>query len=108
MTEKLRKQLDQIDEWLTEEGGAQLWDVLTALRGPDNSEDRYLKFLTTNHIRTTAFPKLAQQYWHGDAHFGTAAQRVHLTVHGEFPSTTNTDVSHFGVHITNAARALTK
>lgn len=55
----LREALDQIDAILASDdnelSGA-LWDVLTALRGPDNgSED--LKFRTTVYIRSAAFPK---------------------------------------------------
>lgn len=59
MNKKLRKQLDVIQEMLKEEGGDRLWDVLSALRGPDNADLGSLtKNETTSYIRAAAFPKL--------------------------------------------------
>lgn len=54
---RLRAQLDQIDQWLTEPGGGALWDVLSALRGPD--DESISKGTTTIPIRVAAFPKMA-------------------------------------------------
>lgn len=58
-----REMLDAIDAFLaahTIDGeGGKLWDVLTALRGPDN-EDVELKLTTTAPIRRAAFPKLQE------------------------------------------------
>lgn len=56
---KLRAILDQIDDVLAgddTETSVQLWDVLSALRGPDY---RGNKDATTNYIRHAAFPKMA-------------------------------------------------
>ena len=56
--------LNEIDEYLAyNEGAKKLWDVLTALRGPDN-ENSYaangMKNATTAVIRFTALPKTAR------------------------------------------------
>lgn len=58
---EVRKILDQIDEiFVTQPHYAQqLWDILTALRGPD-SGDEYLKVHTTAFIRGLAFPRWAE------------------------------------------------
>lgn len=59
--EKLREVLNSIDEmlskgWDSSSAGHKLWDILSALRGPDNGEDS-LKYATTGIIRRKAFPK---------------------------------------------------
>src|SRR6202795_2723164 len=51
----LRGALDLIVLLLRTEYGADLWNVLTALRGPD-SRDRRLKYATTGVLRKAAFP----------------------------------------------------
>ena len=63
MTPELRAQLDTIDGWLQEgnENAGKLWEVLTALRGPD-SGDMIVKNATTIHIRAAAFPRTAQNH----------------------------------------------
>lgn len=57
----MKEVLDVIDEFLVQHGrdneGAMLWDVLTALRGPDSGDDE-VKQATTVHIRAAAFPKI--------------------------------------------------
>lgn len=53
----LRQALDQIQEMLDgQKYSMDLWNVLTALRGPD-SRDRKIKYATTALIRSAAFPK---------------------------------------------------
>jgi hypothetical protein len=53
----LRSALDAIQDMLDgQEYSGELWDVLTALRGPD-SRDRKVKYATTAVIRSAAFPK---------------------------------------------------
>ena len=57
MPRTLRAALNQIQEMLDGKSySAELWDVLTALRGPD-SRDRKVKYATTAVIRQAAFPK---------------------------------------------------
>ena len=90
---KLRKQLDQIDAWLCAEGGADLADVLSALRGPEG-DDRALKARTTIWIRRTAFPCLAEQ--------PMQTLKMETSVPFVFPM----GPSHFDHHIRQAAIAL--
>ena len=58
--------LNEIDEYLaSNEGAKELWDVLTALRGPDNHNNSYaaadkMKNATTAVIRFIALPKTAR------------------------------------------------
>lgn len=53
----LRQALDYIQEMLDGKSySMDLWNVLTALRGPD-SRDRKIKYATTALIRSAAFPK---------------------------------------------------
>lgn len=39
MTEKLTQQLNQINTWLSGPNGKELWDVITAARGPDSPSE---------------------------------------------------------------------
>jgi hypothetical protein len=53
----LRGALDHIQHLLTKQPySADLWDILSAIRGPD-SRNRRLKHATTTIIRSAAFPK---------------------------------------------------
>ena len=57
--DKVRKALDAIDEILSGKdsfAATYMWDVLSALRGPD-VDDQGLKDATTSVIRAAAFPK---------------------------------------------------
>lgn len=80
-----------------------LWDVLTALRGPDD-ETYSLKMESTIPIRRAAFPKIASnsriQRETLLATFGTAQYKFnrHVFDTGRY--------SHFGSHVINAASAL--
>lgn len=58
MRDKVREVLNQLDEVLSLDNpdSKELWNVLTALRGPDNDLDSH-KFATTGLIRAKAFPK---------------------------------------------------
>lgn len=53
-----RQMLDEIDEYLAvgDAYSQQLWDVLCALRGPDQPRDEQ-KDVTTAPIRSAAFPR---------------------------------------------------
>jgi hypothetical protein len=62
MTEQVRQVLDQIDDALTNlpvDEARDLWNILTALRGPDDPRIASEKGVTTVVIRTHAFPKMA-------------------------------------------------
>ena len=57
---KGKKLLNQIDTYLsTDERAAELWDILTALRGPDLDHWDKDKTATTAVIRYTALPNTA-------------------------------------------------
>lgn len=55
---ELRKALDVIDRVLVknDDTAAELWDVLSALRGPDDMKEYKLKAAGTVPIRRAAFP----------------------------------------------------
>ena len=63
MTPKLRAMLDTIDDMLVvgDQNAADLWMVLSALRGPDIN-DWHLKVNCTIPIRRAALPRTAMQY----------------------------------------------
>lgn len=101
----LRQILDLIDTQLAKEDDTsrQLWNVLTALRGPDDANEA-LKVAKTVPIRRAAFPKsaaIAGTYGHvNGAFFGRPENK-------EVDSNTNLFyTSHFISHIRNAAEAL--
>lgn len=87
----------------------QLWDILTALRGPDNDVADRVKFATTVYIRQAAFPTYAEAVTHGTAtELAYMSPRVRL-----FDEPTQIVVAdarkcggHFHYHINAAARAL--
>lgn len=99
MTLKVREVLDIIDGVLAqdEEDARELWDILTALRGPDDGSVRK-KDSTTVHIRAAAFPKTASSYF------------THATMnpHNPLDLTPGTQLNdwHFDGHVRSAAVAL--
>src|SRR3990167_6582144 len=62
MTKPVRKELDRIERFLLKgnQGAKDLWNILSALRGPDDG-NLGAKSTTTIPIRQMAFPKLAQK-----------------------------------------------
>ena len=64
----LRKDLNIIEKLLQGPNGQQLWNVLTALRGPDYGNDAH-KDATVGIIRRVAFPNL---FVRGSAHGAVA------------------------------------
>jgi hypothetical protein len=101
MDSKLREVLDQIDTVLAENGfdAAQLWNVLTALRGPDNVDDGdyRTKQEVTVPIRRAAFPRTAALTNNNTADFGD----------NDSPTTVRVDrYTHFHNHGQAAASAL--
>lgn len=59
MTPLVRKALDDLDAILSKQDADSicLWDILTALRGPDDREDVEHEKFATCYIRREAFPK---------------------------------------------------
>jgi hypothetical protein len=102
----LRKQLDIIDEWLCGPTGVKLGQVLSALRGPDTGDPAGArKRVTTEVIRTKAFPKLKALDW---TYYGNAK-----TLWNMADPATKLDLNaaidpggHFHNHIRLAAKAL--
>lgn len=98
----LRQALDIIEELLSEHDySSPLWDVLTALRGPDSGDDS-VKYATTCVIRTAAFP--SHPYGsNGSLYFSDDAtkvkKRIDLLAH-------NGDSAHFRRHLREAFDAL--
>lgn len=108
MTEKLRNQLNVIQEMLKEEDGDNLWDILSALRGPDNDDPKWsIKKQTTSYIRAAAFPDLLVEGINGtsmriDRSTGWTAEKG--TISRRFCHSTTS--SHFSQHIQAAANIL--
>lgn len=101
-----REVLDLIDNFLLEGDSTEtnkLWDVLSALRGPD-SDDFRLKDETTIHIRRAAFPRFSstQNRW-GDNKTRAVFTSDHPYVS---PRTTSSASGHFCSHIRSAAMVL--
>lgn len=69
---RVRKVLDEIDAILVDEGraGQLLWDILTALRGPDRDADASVKWTSTARVRARAFPKTARVVMDKYARYG--------------------------------------
>jgi hypothetical protein len=86
--------LKGIDDWGAErkgQEGKKLWDVLAALRGPDDG-DIFLKARTTSVIRLLAVPRYARR------HVAVASKRTEFRM--------PPDRTHFNWHIRDAAEAL--
>lgn len=98
---KVRRVLDEIDTVLEQgdRAAAQLWNVLSALRGPDDG-DWLLKTQTTEPIRRTAFPKVAAKSDTLKGYSGIPADFYGK----EF--TRPIGSSHFAEHVRSAANAL--
>lgn len=79
--------------------GDKLWDVLSALRGPD-SDDYNLKVVTTAPLRTMAFPKL----WACES---AALSGPSLAPAKDYnPARLGVGYSHFADHVLEAHKAL--
>lgn len=102
MTPKtLRGALDQIERLLTKQPySGDLWDVLSAIRGPD-SRNRKLKHATTTIIRSAAFPNrpCEERSFYGEDSAKRAEIRTRL-----FKS--KGDQNHFRQHIRDAFKSL--
>jgi hypothetical protein len=97
----LRAALDEIERMLTNQPySADLWDVLSAIRGPD-SRNRKLKHATTTIIRSAAFPKrpCEERSFYGEDSAKRAEIRKRLFHSRE-------DFNHFRQHVKAAFDAL--
>jgi hypothetical protein len=103
-----RQILNLLDRWFVAQKqdvrgadeGQKLWDVLTALRGPDMRKSYNLKNTTTSRIRTAAFPRLATR---GVGAFGASFSQGKMI---RVPAVLTTDHMHFIKHVKGATRAL--
>ena len=73
MSPNVREMLDKIDTFLTGDiaDARALWDVLSALRGPDNG-DGESKLDSTLPIRRAAFPKVLAMHEEGSRFLNAA------------------------------------
>ncbi len=104
-----KQMLDVLDRFLAQHNDdtADVWNVLAALRGPDDSSD--IKDCTTVNIRQTAFPRTVKAdrarttdipaYMQTTEKFNPTAR---LNMYNQY------DYDHFGAHIRSAAQALAK
>lgn len=101
----LSKMLSTIDKFLLMPQGNRLWNVLSALRGPDINGMEDLKQETTAVIRVKAFPKatapgcplsaVVDLNYSGTLDDAKASAEVRTV-----------DMAHFGYHIIDAISAL--
>ena len=97
MDDRTRTVLMAIDRHLAvgDRAASELWDVLTALRGPDSGDEKK-KGQTTIHVRATAFPATV-----------TAGRFPGMTRIGELKSPVRDGLDHhFSSHIRAAADVL--
>lgn len=107
MTPALRNVLDKLDEIIVADDATsrELWDVLTALRGPDSGDAR-LKHESTVHIRQAAFPRTAEAQ-RNDGPFIEAYMTPTATFNGaRLARDYNGGGYHFSSHAMKAAVAL--
>lgn len=108
-----REMLDRIDDFLVNDdipelAKSQLWDVLSALRGPDEMNKDALKSTTTIPIRRAAFPKMANyfQSYQVRAAWGNETYDFRLPTFPLDSSSSRYIFDHFILHVTHAARTL--
>lgn len=106
MEKRTREVLDQIDAVLSKGNvvSEEVWNVLTALRGPDNGESEP-KRVATVPIRRAAFPRTTEAHNNFGstvflADFGASTSKYDLN------SGYDQDDWHFDVHAQNAAQIL--
>ena len=100
-----RGMLNLIDKFLARCDGesGNLWDVLSALRGPDD-DDEITKKRTTLLIRAAAFPRLSKALDKKDWESGPSGRRPGMN---DSPQTYDpTGDGHFYTHANGAAKVL--
>lgn len=102
MTSKTQQMLDQIDAALAanDTSSQELWDILSALRGPDNYANYNRKETGTVYVRQAAFPKTAESGNFYRAQMKPFEGPLDLTYH-----TVDEDM-HFEGHLQQAFTAL--
>ena len=109
MDDRTRTILLAIDRHLAvgDKAASELWDVLTALRGPD-SDDADEKDRSTVHVRARAFPRTLAEVSRKNQNWWRS-----IGYHSRFPGMdttkkdfTSPDYNHFGQHIRAAAEVL--
>ncbi len=101
-----RGMLDLIDKFLSRcnrESG-ELWDVLSALRGPDDDGDEQLKKRTTILIRRAAFSKLRRVMTHATWTSGPSGRCPGMNGLPSYDATGGS--KHFCTHADGAAKVL--
>lgn len=96
----VRGMLSQIEDFLLhrDDKAAALWDVLSALRGPDERSEN--KNATTIHIRRRAFPRLSKLAE------DSGPRRIPASFITYAPFDPRMSSSHFTKHIRKAAKVL--
>ena len=97
----LRGALNQIERMLNKQPySASLWDILSAIRGPDSRNRKY-KHATTTIIRSAAFPSrpCEERSFYGEDSAKSAEIRTRLFKSGA-------DLDHFRQHVFDAFDAL--
>ena len=111
MTNKTREVLDTIDALLVngDQTSVELWEILTALRGPDDDDECY-KSMTTMPIRAAAFPHLYQASLECGKDCGKwyvgAMRFPGMPLAGENTQFIQAPSTHFGIHANAAAQHL--
>lgn len=104
MTGKVRQVLDQIDAVLAEgsDDSRRLWDIMTALRGPDHFENQGRKDTGTIYIRQAAFPTTAKSanWW-----YASINPNPNRPLDPEY-NETNYEFTHFEGHLQRGIDAL--
>lgn len=122
MRSEVRRVLDVVEEVLMHgsfQDAQDLWDILSALRGPDGKKRQEKKLLPhkshTIEVRRAAFPRLAEKADRerteeiGECAIAYRASITH--VDGVAPASIRYDgngFSHFGNHINQAAEAINR
>lgn len=100
---EVRKMLDILDEFFTTahvQDREDLWMILSALRGPDQSGYADSKAEMTVYVRMAAFPKVT-------ARKGFDVPADFITIHPmKVPTSTQAYREHFFSHILHAMKAL--
>ena len=106
MTKAVRAELNRIERFLLKGGtdAIDLWNIMSALRGPDDANDMWIKEHTTAPIRTKAFPNLSKRSGIGRpliaVIFAPRGQKIDL--HQKSASW------HFDSHVSFAAQAISR
>lgn len=113
--ETVKEVLEIIDAFLMRDDheSRDLWRILTALRGPDNDDER-LKKTTTAVIRSKAFPRCHNKFSQGGAFYSVNGaifakrEQLEAGVDHTILGSIENGGWHFASHIESAESALNK